>query len=220
MSHPEICCGDHHCASLSSTNFRSSVFAANLAVFGRRTRCHAARSAPSARWRPRPPLRVTSRHTVDAARPRRPAIDRNHSPAATPREISSRSVNAKHRLERRRGTGRTPPESSIIVRTDDDSRPKRRAIDRIASPPCHRSHTSALSDSENLRTTTSPDKKHQLSPTGVASTPRDHNRYACLRTGRAIACFRQCGASRVASQTSGGRRVWNRVSSQEVPAPF
>jgi len=88
-------------------------------------------------------------------RPNRPAIRRNDSPAATPREISSRSVNDKHRDARRRGAGRTPPVSSISVRTDELSRPSQRAIFRIASPPCHRSHTSALSNSVNFRTTTS-----------------------------------------------------------------
>src|SRR5918995_81796 len=40
----------------------------------------------------RPPLRATSRDTVDGARASRPAMTRSDSPAARPREISSRSA--------------------------------------------------------------------------------------------------------------------------------
>jgi hypothetical protein len=57
-----------------------------------------------------------------------------------------------------------------MVRTDELSRPSRRAIFRIASPPRHRSHTSAFSNSVN-RTTNLLNEKPQLSPNGVAFTP-------------------------------------------------
>ena len=47
----------------------------------------------------------TSRHTVDAFRPMRSAIVRNDSPAASPREISSRSSSDKRSGDRFRSGG-------------------------------------------------------------------------------------------------------------------
>jgi hypothetical protein len=45
-------------------------------------------------------LRATSRTIVDGDLPNRPAIDRRDSPAASPREISSRSRNDNRNGER------------------------------------------------------------------------------------------------------------------------
>jgi hypothetical protein len=45
---------------------------------------------------------LTSRLTVDGARPKRAAIVRSDSPLAKPREISSRSANDNRNGERRR----------------------------------------------------------------------------------------------------------------------
>ncbi len=137
-------------ASLSSTSARNFELVANKQGCGRRARPHAARSARCARYPLRPPLPATSRDTVDGARPSRLAITRNDSPRATPREISSRSTSDRCRSARRRGGGRTPPASSNSRRIDDPFLPRRRAIDRVSSPACRRSHTSAISASVNL----------------------------------------------------------------------
>jgi hypothetical protein len=45
---------------------------------------------------------ATSRETVDGDRANRRAIDRNDSPPANPREISSRSVSANRNADRTR----------------------------------------------------------------------------------------------------------------------
>ncbi len=64
---------------------------------GRLARLHVARSESSARYRVLPPFRDTSRLTVEAGRPRRAAMERSESPAARPREISSRSESVSRR---------------------------------------------------------------------------------------------------------------------------
>ena len=102
---------------------------------GSRDRPHAARSARCARYRLRSPLPATSRLLVDTARPSRLAMVRSESPAATPREISSRSVNDKSRSERRRRAGRTPPTSSNNRRIDDPPFPTDEQSTGSAHPP-------------------------------------------------------------------------------------
>ncbi len=67
------------------------------------------RYPPSPLLERRPPWRVTSRLTVDAARSRPMAISRIDEPAAMPREISSRSAKLSARRERARATGAIPP---------------------------------------------------------------------------------------------------------------
>ncbi|SPK77570.1 protein of unknown function (plasmid) [Cupriavidus taiwanensis] len=52
---------------------------------------------------------------VDGARPSRDAIDRTESPAATEREISSRSASVNANRERCRCTGWIPPVSAKIL---------------------------------------------------------------------------------------------------------
>ena len=117
---------------------------------GSRDRPHAARSARCARHRLRSPLPATSRLIVDTARPSRLAMVRSESPAATPREISSRSVNDKSRSERRRRAGRTPPTSSNNRRIDDPPFPTDEQSTGVSSPASRRSCTSAISASVNL----------------------------------------------------------------------
>ncbi len=144
----------------SSTTARNAWFDASLQSCGLRARCHAARSARCARYRRRPPLRATSRLSVDGARPNRRARTRSDSPAATPREISSRSTRDKCRTDRCRTAGRTPPEASTNARIDPADLPSRRPIDRFDSPACRRSHTSTRSESVNTATTTSSMRNH------------------------------------------------------------
>jgi len=79
------------------------------------------------------------------------------SPAAIPLEISSRSVNDKCRDDRRRTSGRTPPDDSTNARIEPADLPNRRPIDRFPSPAWRRSHTSTRSASVNLRIPTTSD---------------------------------------------------------------
>jgi hypothetical protein len=124
---------------------RNAKLVASLHTWGRRACCHAARSARCARYRSRPSLRATSRLIVHTARHSRPAMTRSDSPPATPRKISSRSCSDRCRTDRFQGAGRTPPASSNNRRIDDPFLPSRRAIDRVGSPACRRSHNSAIS---------------------------------------------------------------------------
>jgi hypothetical protein len=159
MSHPEICNGDHHNASLSSTTARNRGFIVSFDGFGRWARRRDARCATAARYRRRPPLAATSRDTVDGERPNRRAIHRNDWPPASPREISSRSLNDnRNRHQSAAGTGRRHPAATTWVRTDDGARPNARLIARSDSPASNLSHNSAFSDSEN-RPTTSPPRR-------------------------------------------------------------
>ncbi len=116
---------------------------------GSRDRPHAARSARCARYRLRSPLPAISRLIVDTARPSRLAMVRSESPAATPREISSRSVNDKSRSERRRRAD-APHRHPQTTANRRPALPNRRAIDRVSSPASRRSYTSAISASVNL----------------------------------------------------------------------
>jgi hypothetical protein len=108
-SQPAICCGDQRCRSRVSTTARSLGRVANFDALGRSAAFHAAVSARTARYRCRPPLRFTSRVTVDGARPSLAAIPRHDSPAARPREMSSRSASDSCLGERTRDAGLIPP---------------------------------------------------------------------------------------------------------------
>jgi hypothetical protein len=108
-SQPAICSGDQRHPSLASTTARNLGVRTNLHGLGRAARRSAAMSARWAQSRWRPPLRASSRDTVDDARPRRTAITRQASPAATPRLISSRSAADNEWAGRRRGGCLTPP---------------------------------------------------------------------------------------------------------------
>ena len=83
------------------------------------------------RYRPAPGF------TVETARPNRTPIKRSESPAATPRETSSRSVNDRCRGDRLLGSGRTPPQDSTKSTDDAADRPRPRPINRYPSPACH-----------------------------------------------------------------------------------
>src|SRR5215469_12408260 len=118
-------------------------FWASLQRFGRSARSHAAASASLARYARLPPLRQISRLTVLGARLSERAIARADSPAIAPREISSRSVNANARAERRRGRGRIPPDLDRMPPTGVWLRANRRAIACSDSPCRQRSHIKA-----------------------------------------------------------------------------
>ena len=81
-----------------------------------------------------PPLRVTSRDTVEGARPSRPAILRSDSPAASPREISSRSDSDNLMAARVRSRGRIPPVSPTYLRIEASERPRCRPMIRNDTP--------------------------------------------------------------------------------------
>ena len=98
-----------------------------------------------------PPLRCSSRLTVDGARLSLAAIERSDAPTAAPREISSRSDKLSARLERRRGTGRMPPCGRRCAKIDDEVLPNTRPISFRPSPRCQRSQISALSDALKYR---------------------------------------------------------------------
>src|SRR2546422_5403816 len=85
LSHPEICSGDHWSASFCATRHRSSGQLARRQGFGRSALSQASESASLARYALRPPCRLTSRVTVEGARPSLAAILRIDRPAAIPR---------------------------------------------------------------------------------------------------------------------------------------
>jgi len=88
----------------------------------RLARRQAASSESPARYRPRPPLRETSRLTVEGDRPILDAIARSESPAARPRVISSRSSRVRDRSERVRSGGEKPPALRTIANTEAGAR--------------------------------------------------------------------------------------------------
>src|SRR6266436_6716965 len=109
FSHPEICSGDQSRISLLATMFRNLRFTARRHLFGRNADSQAWLSAAWARYPGRPPWRVISRLTVEAARSRPLAISRIDEPEAIPRETSSRSARVRASWERRRAAGGIPP---------------------------------------------------------------------------------------------------------------
>jgi hypothetical protein len=88
-------------------------------------------------------LRATSRDPVLGARPIRTAMARQDSPAATPRETSSRSAAPSWPAARRRGGSRRPPVRIRNRRTFAMWVPKWRAITRSASPRRYRAQISS-----------------------------------------------------------------------------
>jgi hypothetical protein len=119
---------------LSATSIRSSGSAASLAGFGRFARCRAACSARSARYWRGPPLRLISRLIVDGARPSRRAMHRTDSPAATPREISSRSSSDNRAGDTHRVFGLIPPALRMNSATVGPAQPIARPIIAALAP--------------------------------------------------------------------------------------
>jgi hypothetical protein len=99
-------------------------------------------SAPAARSTRRPPLRATSRLSVDGARPSSRLIARSDWPHARRREISSRSAGVRANRDRRRGRGVMPPSAATRVWITLDARRSPCAICLTDSPRCHRAHSS------------------------------------------------------------------------------
>jgi hypothetical protein len=92
-----------------------------------------------------PPLRVTSRDTVDGERSSRLAMPRSDSPEDRPREISSRSAKVRQRTLRVCSGGGIPPLERRKPKTDPGGFPSTLLIALNDSPAFHRSHMSARS---------------------------------------------------------------------------
>src|SRR4029077_2091612 len=84
FSHPEICSGDQSKISLLVTTSRNLGCRARRHFLGRKADSQAWSSAACARQVGRPPCRVTSRPTVEAARSRCRVISRIDEPEAIP----------------------------------------------------------------------------------------------------------------------------------------
>jgi hypothetical protein len=94
-------------------------------------------------------LRETSRLTVDGDLPSAPAIARIDSPAASPREISSRSAMLSRPVARRRGSGLIPPHRNRYARTVPVHNPSSRAVGFAACPARNRTHTWSIASGVN-----------------------------------------------------------------------
>lgn len=152
-SQEAICSGDQSSVSFNRTNSRSPSCRSSFDAFGRRARSHVAASAFAARYASRPPLRVISRDTEDAERPILDAIARADSPAAMPRDISSRSTSESLRAARLRGNGRMPPVSARCLRTAAGPQRTARAIIRAGSPARHLSQIASCCSNVNAELT-------------------------------------------------------------------
>jgi hypothetical protein len=84
------------------------------------------------------------------------------TPAARPREISSRSANDNRSAHRSRAVGRFPPALAMNVRSDEFCRPKCLAMRFTDTPASRMSQIVFLSSSENRTTPTPPDRRHQM----------------------------------------------------------
>src|SRR5215212_7963412 len=176
LSQPEICSGDQSALSFCATKSRRRSFTESRHFLGRRALCQAFSSALVARYLLRPPLRFTSLHTVEAGRPSRAAIARRESPAASPREISSRSVGLSVHPRLRRTGAEMPPVASSIPWMEPGGFCSARAMSLMDSPALHRSQSSFLPAADNppgrpnLATCAPPvrtiPKTYRVAPTG------------------------------------------------------
>jgi hypothetical protein len=128
---------------------RSTGLPASLHAFGRAARAQAAWLTRAARYRRGPPVALTSRPIVDGARPSAAAIARIDRPAASPREISSRSARLNRPGARRRDRGRIPPQRSRYARTVPVHKPSSRAVGFAACPARNRAHTWSIASGVN-----------------------------------------------------------------------
>src|SRR5215203_5668353 len=176
LSQPEICSGDQSSRSFPATTTRRGSLILSQHLLGRRARSQACSSALWALYLLLPPLRFTSRHTVEAQRPSRAAIARRDSPAASPREISSRSAGVSAHLRLCRSGGEKPPVASSIPWMEPGAFCRARAMSLMDSPSLHRFHNSFLPAADNppgrpslathappVRTTP---KTYRVAPTG------------------------------------------------------
>src|SRR5215216_2144747 len=142
LSQPEICCGDQSSLSFLATTSRRESFWASRHLFGRRALSQVRSSASKARYLTHPPLRPTSRLTLEAARPKRAAMAPNESPAASPLEISSRSAWLSARLDLRLWGGANPPVALSAQWIEPVRFWSARPISVRDSPAFHRSQSS------------------------------------------------------------------------------
>lgn len=117
---------------------------------GRRALRQALTSASPARYHGRPPLRRTSRLTVEAALPRSRAISRIDRPAESPLEISSRSAARSACGARWRARGANPPSRLKTCKTLTARRFKPLAICESVNPAFQALHTARRSALLNL----------------------------------------------------------------------
>src|SRR6266849_1259004 len=150
FSHPETCSGDQSKISLLATMFCNSPLLARRHRLGRKADSQAWLSASWARYCGRPPWRLTSRLTVEAARSKRLAISRIDEPEAIPREMSSRSARVRARRERQRAAGGIPPRGNNKQRMEVCGLPKARPISCNDCPDFQRLQISDLWVRESL----------------------------------------------------------------------
>ena len=123
----------------------------HLHILGRKRRRSARISAFEARYHRRPPLRRTSRETVDGAQPMLQAMLRRDAPVDSPLEISSRWAIDKARAPRCLATGAMPPEVDSMTCTVPGIRSSARAMSLTDSPSFHLRQSSARSSAEGVR---------------------------------------------------------------------
>ena len=200
VSHPEICCGDHHWASFSSTTTRSLVLTSQFGGFGSSS---PPQGSPIGSLGPMPMPAPIACHLPAHRRrcPTQPTGDLTQRLPSShpPRKISSRSITDRCRGCRRRGTGRTPPQSSI-------KGPHRRLSTQPACDPTHRltalptiPHLSLLQLREPHHQP--PQQQTSTLAEDVASTPRDHSTY------RAVSKAHIAGSRMLSSDCSLGGRA-------------
>jgi hypothetical protein len=108
-------------------------------------------------------LAATSREIVDGDRSKRAAIDRNDSPPANPREISSRSDNDNRNADRTGSGAGGQRISRRCFATAYRPRPISFAINRVVEPCAANSAIRHRSNSDNRSpTTTPPDRSNSI----------------------------------------------------------
>ena len=136
---------------MASTTVRSRSHDASFDGFGRRAPTHRSLVRPTRPIAARVHhSRATSREIVDGDRPNRRAIDRNDSPPARPREISSRSVNDNRNGDRTgsRAGGRRITRRCFATPCDAP-RPISLPINRLGNPCAANSAIRHFSNSDN-----------------------------------------------------------------------
>jgi hypothetical protein len=99
---------------------------------------------------------------AEGDRPNRPATARTDSPAANPREISSRSPSESCFAARHRSLGRTPPVNPTYCWIEASERPNRRPITRNDVPARTRRQISSFSATDiRPATTTTPSTRFE-----------------------------------------------------------
>ena len=145
--------GDQLRLRCSATHARSLGRLLSRQACARRALRQALASASPARYEHLPPLRRTSRLTVEAALPRSRAMSRIDRPADSPLEISSRSAARSACGARRRVRGANPPSRLKTLRTLTGLRFRCSATCESVNPSFQARHSATRSSVPNsLRT--------------------------------------------------------------------